>query len=113
MMASWSPEALDELAAVTLPVAAELICQVRDGDQAAIEARLTPMDPLHMRALVVVLAAMVPDDRPLNDLIAWTRGEWRPLEPITPERAELNRAELADALGIQDTYTPTEKGRAA
>jgi hypothetical protein len=33
--------------------------------------------------------------------------------PISEDRATRNRAELADALGIRDTYTPTEKGEAA
>jgi hypothetical protein len=110
-----TPEQLDAVADVMLPVAADLVCRVRDRDQAAIADTLTPMNVMHLRSLVVVLAAMVPDDRPLNDLIAWTRGapETVPLGEISPKRAARNRAALAYAVGAHDDYTPHQKGAAA
>jgi hypothetical protein len=46
-------------------------------------------------ALVIVLAAALPDDTPLPDLLAWV-AEWPP--PITPDDAADHRAELAQAL---------------
>ena len=75
------------MAAAMVPVACELACLVRDGDQAGIARRMYSLlrqDPQEdgmqrLFALVVVLAAMVPDDQPHLDLLAW-------LEPGTPQR---------------------------
>lgn len=96
-MTCWTIDALDMLAAVMVPVAADLTCRVRDHDAVGVEQAIGGMSVLHLRALAVVLAAMVPDDQPLDDLIAWTRCPRGP-EPITPERAAANRAELLKAI---------------
>lgn len=101
----WTPESLDVLAAVMVPVAADLACRVRDYDAAGIEQAIGEMDVMQLRTLAVVLAVMVPDDRPLDDLIAWTRGDPPPpLEPITPAHAARNRAVLARELGLANDY---------
>lgn len=99
----WTLDGLDALAHVMLPVAADLACRVRDGDAAGIEQAIGQMDIVHLRALAVVLAAMVPDDRPLDDLIAWTRGAPPPPPAdITPAQASRNRAALIAALNEQE-----------
>lgn len=104
MNGGWTPERLDELTRVMLPVATDLTCSVREHNATAIAALLTPMDPIHLRALAVVLAAMVPDDVPLDDLIAWTRKPRTVLEPITTKHACRNREALARAIGVDDDY---------
>jgi hypothetical protein len=73
------PSGPDELAASMIPVACELACLVRDWDRKSIARRLGTLTPEQWPALVVVLAAMVPDDAPLPDLLGW-------LEPGTPQR---------------------------
>lgn len=65
----------DAMANGVLPVATELVCQVHDWDAAEIRKTLTGFGEDGLRALCVVLAAMVPDDQPLDDLIAWTHEE--------------------------------------
>ena len=109
MTGHWTPGALEALAGVMLSVAADLVCRVRDHDQTQIAAVLTPLDPVHLRALVVVLAAMVPADTPMGDLIAWTRtAPGGALEDITPKHAARNRAALAAELGYDDDYKRLE-----
>ena len=48
-----------------------------------------------MYALVIVLAAAMPDDASLEELLAWVT-EWP--EPVDADQAEANRAELDQAL---------------
>lgn len=67
----------DALATGILPVATDLVCQVHDWDAAEIRKTLTGYGEDGLRALCVVLAAMVPDDQPLDELIAWTHEEPR------------------------------------
>lgn len=52
-----------------VPLAAELVCLVRDEGADSIGRFLHRVPDL--RAMCVVLAAMVPDDRPVTDLLAW------------------------------------------
>ena len=102
---AWTPDFLDALAAVMVPVAADLTCRVRDYDAAGLEQAIGQMDVIHLRTLAVVLASMVPDDRPLDDLIAWTRGESPPPPgpaPITQAQAAHNQAQLIAALDGRD-----------
>lgn len=105
-MTNWTPEQLDALASALLPTAFGLVTQVRDRDVAAVDEGIGDMGAMQLRTLVVVLAAMVPDDAGMDDLIAWTREPWA---PIRPERAARNRAELARVEGVRDTY---QKGAA-
>lgn len=56
-------------------LAMELVVDVRDLDPSRVHSRLAAIgrrDPLLLRQLVVALAAMVPDDRPASELLAWT-----------------------------------------
>jgi hypothetical protein len=78
----------DDLAGTMVPVACEMACLVRDQDQAGIARCLrdlaTGADDEEqwergLYALIVVLAAMVPDDQHVGDALAW-------LEEGTPER---------------------------
>jgi hypothetical protein len=55
-----------------VPQACELACLVHDADAEGVAAFLAALDPDHVPALLVVLAAMVPvDDRSPGDLLAW------------------------------------------
>ena len=113
-MNGWSVNQLDELTHVMYPVAADMVCQVHDRADATVRRILTRMDPVHLRALVVVLAAMVPDDVPMDDLVAWTRATPHELlEQVSPVHAARNRAALAAAVGAEDDYRPSPKEAAA
>jgi hypothetical protein len=96
----------DDMAAAMIPVACELACLVRDGDQAGIARRMYSLlrqDPQddgmrRLYALVVVLAAMVPDDQPLPELLAWPQER-------TPQRDAMlvkahNRAVMRQNRGL-------------
>lgn len=77
----------DDLAASMIPVACDLACLVRDGDLTGLAERLDSVadsgDGLQrFYALAVVMAAMIPDDRPVGDLLAW-------FEAGTPQRAQM------------------------
>lgn len=55
--------------------AVELVAAVRDYDPREVWGTLhlrNQRDPLRLIALCVALAAMVPDDRPARELLAWT-----------------------------------------
>jgi len=63
----------DDLAEAMVPVACELACLVRDGDADGITAMAVARGwDLETKALMVVLAAMIPDDGQVGDLLAWT-----------------------------------------
>lgn len=87
-------EILDELAERMLPSATQLVCAVQDYDTRDAHRLLSGLDVLELRALAVVLAAMVPDDATLEQLLAWTRYQG----PISPRRAAVNRARLLAAV---------------
>lgn len=74
----------DEQAAAMIPVAADLACMVRDEDVAGIAAQLGKLDCQQFYALAVVMAAMIPDDQPVGDLLAW-------FEAGTPQREAMLR----------------------
>lgn len=59
---------VDEL----VPLAAELVCLVRDEGPQSIERLLARVPDL--RAFCIVLAAMVPDDQSPRALLAWTEA---------------------------------------
>lgn len=58
----------DDLAVAMIPVACEMACLVREWDRESIGSRLDSLSGQELYALVVVLAAMVPDDVPLPGL---------------------------------------------
>lgn len=74
-----------DLAESCVPLAADLTCRVRDGDAEGI-ARLAEAHgwDTPVAALLVVLAAMVPDTAPVGDLLAWTES----LEAVLALRQE-------------------------
>lgn len=80
-----TPDQLADLAESMVPVAADLTCRVRDADAEGI-ARLAEANgwDIPTAALLVVLAAMVPDDAPVGDLLAWTES----LEALVALRQE-------------------------
>lgn len=55
--------------------ATSLVSIVRDEDAAAVARIIDPLSWEQMAALVVVLAAMVPDDRSVEDLTAWVHEQ--------------------------------------
>lgn len=86
------------LSGTEMPDAAELAAVIRDADQSRIARLLLRKTDRELFALVITLAAMVPDDRPLPDLLGW-------LEPGTPQRDAMllkahNRASHRQAKGL-------------
>jgi hypothetical protein len=55
--------------------ATALVTIVRDEDANAVARIIDPLSWEQMAALVVVLAAMVPDDRSVEDLTAWVHDQ--------------------------------------
>lgn len=98
----------DAIHEALLPLVADLVCGVQDRDPVAVHAALDPLAEPHLRGLVMVLAALVPEDVTFDEM----RGT-RPLPTyfhsryITPEGAARNRARLAAALGVEDDYVPS------
>lgn len=70
-MAADCWEVADEVA----ELAAAIVVDLRDEDPERLHARLRALrrrDPLRVEQLVVALAAMVPDDVPVSELLGWT-----------------------------------------
>lgn len=70
-MAADRWEVADEVA----ELAAQMVVDLRDEDPTRLHARLLTLrrhDPLRLEQLVVALAAMVPDDVPVSELLGWT-----------------------------------------
>lgn len=67
-----SPDAVELLIERAIEDAAEAICRIREESPAALWADLTGMASDRLYALVFTLAAMVPDDQSIGDLLAWT-----------------------------------------
>ena len=88
-----SAAAREALAERLLPAAAELACLVRDEGAAATGAFIAALPPGDRDALLVILAALVPGDRPFADLLGWVTwdGEGRPLDPAEPARRRYRR----------------------
>jgi len=82
-----------------IPAACDLACLVRDWDQAGIARRLTRLSVQELHALAVVMAAMIPDDAPVSDLLGW-------LEPGTPQRDAMLRKAHGRASGRQRVGLP-------
>lgn len=57
----------DRLAAL----ACELAGRIRDEDPAEVHAELANMNHAQLVSLASVMAALIPDDRPLSELLAW------------------------------------------
>lgn len=80
-----------DLAESMVPVACELACTVRDRDPVAIADvldRYTAPEDREVRALLVVLAAMMPvEDATPAGLLAWAEEDPEP-EPAVPDDAD-------------------------
>ncbi|OZE04363.1 hypothetical protein CH249_25865 [Rhodococcus sp. 05-2255-3B1] len=66
------PGSESALAEQSIEVAAEVICRIREEDTHGLWADLSRMTPNCLLSLVFTLAAMVPDDRTVGQLLAWT-----------------------------------------
>lgn len=64
----------DDLISAVHPAALRLIGIVRDEGREAVEEILWPLSQQELYGLVILLAAMVPDDQPPSELLAWTHG---------------------------------------
>jgi hypothetical protein len=61
----------DPLVGGLIEQATGIICDLRDDDPATVHRRLAATPHLRLRQLVCVLAAMVPTDRTITELLAW------------------------------------------
>lgn len=61
-------------------LACDLAIRIRDEDPAEVHRDLYGMGADRMVALVSVMAAMIPEDRSLGELLAWVE----PLPPLRP-----------------------------
>lgn len=80
--------ALGDMASGTLlTMATDLVIAVREEDRAELTARLHELTRWECDALLVVLAAMVPLDQAIADLLAWVDFDehGRPLYPALKE----------------------------
>lgn len=64
----------DDLLKEMLPTATALVCAVRDRDRGDVAEALAALegDWLSTSAVIVALAALVPEDRSIDDLAAWS-----------------------------------------
>ncbi len=102
---------MDALAESMLPRALDLVVQVHDREPLAARGLLAELDWQRLAALCVVLAALVPDDRNADELLAWTHEEQpfrRPrVAEVAPWQAAAHRARLAMTIGLPvDDYEP-------
>jgi hypothetical protein len=70
-----APVNVDQLAGYSIRRATDLVCLVRDHGTDATGALLDRLDRQGLYALAVTLAAMVPDDRSVDELLAWMDWE--------------------------------------
>jgi hypothetical protein len=86
-----------ELAERMVPEAIALACAVRDGEAGEIAALIGARTRQELMGLLVVMAAMVPVDQPVSDLLDWVTWDetGRPLPGTTPmlPQMPLTRAE--------------------
>lgn len=83
--------ALDGLIEEMLPAAAEITMCVKDRDADGVRAALAPvLDSGRERtaALIVALAALVPDDQSYGELLAWTWQDQLPLGQLVLDAVE-------------------------
>lgn len=78
-----TPQQRGNLARNSINRATELVCLVRDEGADTIGTWLNRLDRQALYGLTVTLAAMVPDDATVDELLAWI--EWEPTPvPINP-----------------------------
>lgn len=91
---------LDELAEQMILPAGRLVPAVQDGDAREVHALLSPLSLMELRALVVVLATLVPADDPAMELFTTWIHQAKPVppRPISGREAQANRARMLEAL---------------
>lgn len=84
--------ALDSLVEEMLPTATEIAVTVRDRDADGVAAALAPIldagDLDRTAALIIALAALVPDDQPYGELLAWTLQDQLPYGQLVVDAVE-------------------------
>lgn len=87
---------LDDLADQMILPACRLVAAVQDRQRDEVTAIVEPLSAMELRALVVVLAELVPADDVATSLFTtWKlQDERAPLPPVTAEEAAENRREL-------------------
>lgn len=63
-----------QAARVAMDDAITLICDVRDIDPADVWAQVSSWSPTRIVSCLIALAAAHPDDKPLEESLAWVRG---------------------------------------
>lgn len=105
---------LDALVEQMFAPATRLACAVRDADLEESHAVLSPLDDMSKNALCVALAALVPVDSPLNDLLAWRRADEESLAAKVRSRRRaygLTQGQLAEVVGVtRNTIGKIENG---
>lgn len=94
---STAHEDLDDLAARMLWPAVTLVTAVHDADAQASRQVLRRLGTIELRALCVVLAALVPDDQALTVLTRWTRDA----PSVSDRQAARHRQELEAELAAE------------
>ena len=95
---------LDVLAEQMILPACRLVPAVQDGDADQVDAIVSPLSLLELRALAVVLASLVPAEDPAIGLFTtWKLQETSlPLPPVTPEHAADNRRRMVAEVAAFD-----------
>jgi hypothetical protein len=83
----------ERLAERLLPKAQELVCLVRDEGPDSIGEWLAGLSKTETQALAVILAAMVPDDKPVDELLAWI--QWDSWQGLAARLRKQNEGEAA------------------
>lgn len=87
------------LAIAMVPKATELVCAVRESP-AAVQQALAGLTQQDVLAVLVVLAAMVPDDRTVGSLLAWADPELAAVEKVP----HMSDAELRPLHAAHERY---------
>ena len=80
--------------AKAIPRATAMVVAVRDEGPVEVAAILDPLNRDQLYALTVALAAMVPDDQPIDELLGWVADLGRNIE-LANERAGYARRRAA------------------
>lgn len=78
------------------PTTAALVCAVHDHDVAAVHTMLTTLPPDQLYGIVVLLAALTPEDRTIRQMLA-DGGIERTREGVPVNAADWSTEELRDA----------------
>jgi hypothetical protein len=85
----------EELARQARYDATNLACRVRDDQPRDVWTDIVALEQTRLLACCIALAAMVPVDRPVSELLAWTDE----FDPEIAHAAELRSAHAAHARG--------------